>query len=86
MCLQFNGSSWNLWIVCLFITILNNSLYANTFFPDNPFKQASVPHNHLHHAIHIAQVNKRNTAMITDIFYPACNPDLLVYITLTNLV
>ena len=36
-------------------------------------EQGGVAHNHLHGAIHVAQVDEGYTAVVTDVFYPACD-------------
>ena len=86
VCFQINGSRGNLWIKGLLVTLFDFSLNADTiFFPDS-LKECFVSHNNLKHTVHIPQIYKGYTAVVTNVFYPTGNFKLCSDIIFGNLI
>ena len=73
VCLQLDGAGRNLRVVGFLVAVLNRAFNRDAVLLVDALEQGGVAHDNLHGAVHVAQVDEGYTAVVTDVFYPACD-------------
>ena len=74
---NFNETCCNLLVDCFFVTLNNSTAESYCTFLVDILKEFIVVNNNLKHTVLITDIEEHYTAVVTDIFNPARNSDLL---------